>query len=51
MDEDKTITISDHLWLIPEGDFYLLRDDAGGETMIEVEEITPLIEALQAIKH
>lgn len=51
MDEDKIITLSDGLWLEPSGDnLCLLRDDVGGEVIIRIEEIVPLIDALQAIR-
>jgi hypothetical protein len=53
MSEDKIITISNELWLIPESDYLILRDNAsgaGGETLIEFDEIVPLLDALQAIR-
>ncbi len=50
MYSNEIITIvKDSLWLVPDGEFFLLRDSVNGETMIGVEEIAPLIEALQAI--
>jgi len=47
--EKEIITISDSLWLVPIDNFFMLRDSVKGEALIDIEEIAPLIEALQAI--
>jgi|ERR1022692_1497406 hypothetical protein len=52
MSKDKTIEITGNLWLA-RGDaasFFYLRDDIGGETMINIEELSPLIKALKDLK-